>query len=99
MAEMLEMTRLLRRLVWFSVATLAIVTATLGGSYALERGAQERYLETREVSRIARSAAALATDRETGIRGYVLTHDQKSLIPDLIARTQLPHKLDSLKTL
>jgi PAS domain S-box-containing protein len=99
MAEMLEMTRLLRRLVWFSVAALVVVTATLGGSYALERGAQERYLETREVSRISRSAAALATDRETGIRGYVLTHDEKSLGPERIARLQLPHKLDSLTAL
>jgi CHASE3 domain sensor protein len=81
MAEMLEMTRLLRRLVGFSVAALVIVTATLGGFYVLERRAQEQYLEKREVSRIARSAAALATDRETSIRGYVLTRDENLSFP------------------
>jgi len=99
MAEMLEMTRLLRRLVWFSVAAFVIVAATLGGFHALKLRAQERYLETREVSRIGRSAAALATDRETSIRGYELTHDEKSLGPERIARVQLPYKLDSLTAL
>ncbi|MDP9204525.1 MAG: ATP-binding protein [Gemmatimonadota bacterium] len=70
MAEMLEMTRLLRRLVWFSFAGLVLITTTMGGGFVLEQRAQQRFLEKREVSRIGRTAAALATDRETGIREY-----------------------------
>jgi len=96
MPEMLEMTRLLRRLVLFSIAALVLIAVTIGGFYIHERDAEEALLEKREVTRIARTAAALATDRETGIRGYQLTHDQKSLVPEVIGRAQLPHKLDSL---
>jgi PAS domain S-box-containing protein len=99
MAEMLEMTKLLRRVVWFSIAALVLIAASMVAVYELDRGAQSRFFEKREISRIGRTAAALATDRETSIRGYVLTHDQKSLVRDLIARAELPSKLDSLKTL
>jgi PAS domain S-box-containing protein len=99
MADMLEMTKLLRRVVWFSIAALVLITASMVAVYELDRRAQSRFFEKREISRIGRTAAALATDRETGIRGYVLTQDQKSLVPDLIARVALPHSLDSLMTL
>jgi PAS domain S-box-containing protein len=99
MAEMLEMTRLLRHLVWVSLAALGLIAATMSGFYVLERRAQERFLEKREVSRIGRTAAALATDRETGLRGYELTHDRASLAPEIIGRVQLRHKLDSLGAL
>src|SRR6266550_3192043 len=99
MTEMQEMTRLVRRLVWFSVGALAFIAATVAGFYLLERRAQQAFTQTREVSRISRTAAALATDRETGIRGYLLTHDQTSLVPEVIGRAQLPPKLDSLAAL
>jgi PAS domain S-box-containing protein len=96
---MLEMTRLLHRLVLFSVAALVSIAVTMGGFYLLERDAREASLEKREVSRIARTAAALATDRENGILEYELTHDQNSLVPEVVGRAQLPHKLDSLASL
>ena len=85
MAELFEMTRLLRRLVWFSLAASLLIAGTMGTFYILERD--------------ARIAASLATDRETGIRGYQLTHDQKSLVPEIVGRAQLPYKLDSLAVL
>jgi PAS domain S-box-containing protein len=99
MAELFEMTRLLRRLVWFSLAASLLIAGTMGTFYLLERDARQAFLDTREVSRIARTAASLATDRETGIRGYQLTHDEKSLVPEIVGRAQLPYKLDSLAVL
>jgi PAS domain S-box-containing protein len=99
MAEMQEMTRLLRRLLWFAAGALVLIAGTMAAFYILEDDAREAFLEKREVSRIARTAAALATDRQTGIRGYQLTRDQKYLAPELVGRAQLPHKLDSLATL
>jgi two-component system cell cycle sensor histidine kinase/response regulator CckA len=99
MAEMQEMTRLLRRLVWFSVAALALIAGTSGVFFIVERDAREAFFEKREVSRIARTAAALATDRQTGIRGYELTRNQALLAPEIIGREQLPPKLDSLAAL
>jgi PAS domain S-box-containing protein len=99
MSEMQEMTRLLRRLVWVSVGALATVAATVAGFYLLDQRAQQAFLQTREISRIGRTAAALATDRSAGIRGYLLTRDQMSLVYEAIARAQLPYKLDSLAAL
>ena len=99
MPEMREMTRLLRRLVWFSLAAFLLVGASVTGFFFLERRAQRSYARKRDISRIARTAAALAIDRETGIRGYELTHDARSLVPEVIGRTQLPPKLDSLRAL
>ena len=99
MPEMDDMTRLLRRLTWWSLAALALVGLTIGAFILSQSRAQQAFLEKREISRIARTAAALAIDRETGIRGYELTHDQKSLLPEVIGRVQLPPKLDSLMKL
>jgi PAS domain S-box-containing protein len=93
------MTRLLRRLTRFSVAALLLIAATVDAFYALQSRAQTRLLAAREVSRLGRTAAALATDRETGIRGYKLTGDEKSLVPEIIGKAQLPPKLDSLTKL
>jgi two-component system, cell cycle sensor histidine kinase and response regulator CckA len=99
MPETLEMTRLLRRLIWFSLGALLLVGATVGGFFLSQGRAQRAFTQKREISRIGRTAAALATDRETGIRGYQLTHDQKSLVPEIIGRARLPGKLDSLAAL
>jgi PAS domain S-box-containing protein len=99
MAEMQMMTRLLRRLTWWSLGALLIVSGTVAGFFVLQERAQQAFMREREIGRITRTAAALATDRETGIRGYQLTHDEKSLVPEIIARAQLPSLLDSLAAL
>jgi len=99
MAEMQMMTRLLRRLTWWSVAALLVVSGTIAGFFVSQDRAQQAFMGQREIGRITRTAAALATDRETGIRGYQLTHDQKSLVPEIIARALLPSLLDSLAAL
>ena len=99
MPEMHNMARLLRRLVWFSLGALLLVGATFIVFFVAEARSERIYLQKREVARIGRTAAALATDRETGIRGYELTHNQTSLVPELIGRAQLPIALDSLVAL
>jgi len=99
MPETQEMTRLLRRLAWWSLAALLMVGATVGGFFLFMRRAEQAFIQKREISRLGQTAAALATDRETGIRGYQLTHDQKSLVPEVIGRAEMPGKLDSLVAL
>jgi PAS domain S-box-containing protein len=99
MTEMSDITRLLRRLTWWALAASALLGATVAAFFLAQSSAQRAFLEKREISRIARTAAALATDRESGIRGYLLTRDQKSLLPEVVGRVQLPPKLDSLAKL
>jgi CHASE3 domain sensor protein len=96
MLEMREMSQVLKRLVWSSLAAVLVIALSVVGWFILQERAQQDFLRRREIARLGRTAAALATDRETGIRGYLLTHDQRSLVPEVIGRTQLPRKLDSL---
>jgi signal transduction histidine kinase len=51
---------------------------------------------SRDVIRIARRVQLLALDRETGVRGFLLTGDSATLAPDLGARIPLRAALDSL---
>jgi PAS domain S-box-containing protein len=94
-----NMTTLLRRLSWFAAGAIAIIAATVASIYVLERRTMYDLAQNREFGRIARTAASLATDRETSVRGYLLTRDQKSLVRDAIGRSQLPDVLDSLQAL
>lgn len=73
--------------------------ATVGGFFLFQERAQLAFMHERETRRIAGTAVTLVTDRETGILDYELTHDQKSLVPEIVARVQLPSLLDSLATL
>jgi PAS domain S-box-containing protein len=88
--------RLLRRLFWTAAAAvLALAIAT--GALFLARQETDRWVQhSREVGRIAREARTFATDRETGIRGYLLTRDTVSLEPERRARAHLNAALDSL---
>ncbi|HEV7703653.1 MAG TPA: response regulator [Gemmatimonadaceae bacterium] len=51
---------------------------------------------SREVTTVASRVLELMVDRETGLRGYLLTHDAASLQPDVEARSQLPRTMDAL---
>jgi len=53
-------------------------------------------MRSRNTARIARDARMLATDRETALRGFLLSGKEISLEPDAIARPLLKAKLDSL---
>ncbi|MEX2109053.1 MAG: ATP-binding protein [Gemmatimonadaceae bacterium] len=94
-----DMTKLIRRLSWFAACALLVIAATVSSLYVLQVRTLRDLEQAREYARIARNAAALATDRETSIRGYLLTRDEKSLVRDLVTKTQLPKLLDSLATM
>jgi PAS domain S-box-containing protein len=96
MARTRQLTALIQRLVAFAIVGVLLIAVTVALFYAVEDRAQQTFFAKRELSRLARSAAALATDRETGVRGYQLTGNQQSLAPELVGRPQLRAKLDSL---
>ncbi|HEY8793847.1 MAG TPA: ATP-binding protein [Gemmatimonadaceae bacterium] len=99
MADRIELTGHLRRLLYVSLGAVLLLGVTVASFFFSTRRVQLVLTREREVARIGRAAAALATDRETGIRGYQLTRDQRSLVPELVGRIQLPPKLDSLRRL
>jgi PAS domain S-box-containing protein len=91
-----ETRSLLRRLFWVAGLALLGVAATFG-VLDTTRARTERWVHhSRDVARLARQAQTLAIDRETSIRGYLLTRDLRSLAREVATRPQLPHKLDSL---
>jgi PAS domain S-box-containing protein len=91
-----ETQSLLRRLFWIAGLALLGVAATFGVLDNARTRTERSAFHSREVSRLARQALTLAIDRETGIRGYLLTGDRRSLDPETAARDRLPRKLDSL---
>jgi signal transduction histidine kinase/ActR/RegA family two-component response regulator len=68
----------------------------IGLNIVAER-AQTALVASQETVRMARTGLRLAVDRESGVRGYLVTRDQRSLAPDIAARAQLPLLLDSLR--
>lgn len=91
-----DMKLLLRRLLWFSVGALLITALTSVAFDGVRSRSEHEIEQKREAWRLSREAVALATDRETGIRGYLLTHSPISLAPEVRARQLLPPILDSI---
>lgn len=85
----------------FAVAAGGVVltAVTLLVTGIVARQADAWTARSREVARLAREVGAFARDRETGVRGYLLTHDPRSLAPDTAAGPPLRAALDSLLTL
>jgi len=87
---------LLRRLFWTGkIAVLALAIAVIA-LYVARQHAERWVQHSREVGRIAREARVFATDRQTRIRGYLLTRDTLSLELERQARVGLTADLDSL---
>jgi signal transduction histidine kinase len=87
---------LLRRSFSITFAAIAAIAISviLG---AIAQAARDReFRHSREVVRMARRAQLLAVDRETGVRGFLLTGDSATLSPDTAARVPLQKVLDSL---
>jgi two-component system, cell cycle sensor histidine kinase and response regulator CckA len=91
-----ETRSLVRRAFWIAGLALVGVAVTFGVLDTTRAQTERWVLHSREVSRLARQALTLAIDQETGIRGYLLTRDRRSLDPEVAARAQLARKLDSL---
>jgi two-component system cell cycle sensor histidine kinase/response regulator CckA len=94
-----EITPRLHRTFWYGTIALAALGLTCLLLYAVNRGTLRALLQGREVSRIGREAQGLATDRESGVRGFLLSHDRRFLEPELRGRPLLKSKLDSLVSL
>jgi two-component system, cell cycle sensor histidine kinase and response regulator CckA len=78
---------------------LVAIALTFAGLSAAEKAGRRWVRQSRELSRIARDAHGLATDRETGLRGFLLSGKEASLAPEVAARPLLRVKLDSLSRL
>jgi PAS domain S-box-containing protein len=97
MLDTQNMTNLIRRLSWFAAIALVVIAATVTSMYVLQTRALRGLEQAREYGRMARNAAALATDRQSSIRGYLLTSDDRSLARNLVAKAELPKLLDTLR--
>jgi signal transduction histidine kinase/CheY-like chemotaxis protein/CHASE3 domain sensor protein len=89
-------TSLLRRVTWIAGIALLAVMASVAILLVTWSRNEEATSRNRETLRLAREIQGLATDRETGIRGYLLTRRPESLEPEFRARLPLAAKLDSL---
>jgi PAS domain S-box-containing protein len=87
---------LLRRAFWIGGLALLGIGVTLGVVDTARQRSERWVHQSRELARLARQALSLSIDRETGVRGYLLTGDARSLDPEVAARAALPRKLDSL---
>ena len=86
----------LRRAFLLGTIGLLAVGLTFTGLTAANRASWNWVIRSRNISRVARDARILAIDRETALRGYILSGEEVSLEPDVKARPLLNAKLDSL---
>jgi PAS domain S-box-containing protein len=82
-----------------AAAALVAVALTVGTLDWMARRFDHQLRHSGEVMRVARQAYELALDRESGVRGFLLTRDSISLAPELFAREPLATALDSLSLL
>jgi CheY-like chemotaxis protein/CHASE3 domain sensor protein len=94
-----EVVTLLRRSLGVAALGMAGVVVTVGLLYITHERSEGWVRHSRELGRVAAQALSLATDRETGIRGYLLTGDSASLAPDMVALVPLDYALDTLSGL
>jgi signal transduction histidine kinase len=87
---------LLRRTLWISIVTIGAIGLSVLAVAIAQRSRDRWTQHSRDVVRLARRAQLLAVDRETGVRGFLLTGDSASLAPDAGARVPLGAALDSL---
>jgi PAS domain S-box-containing protein len=86
----------LRRAFRISAGALIAVGLTFGFLFWLNSRTNEYVQRSQSVGRISRESRALTVDRESSIRGFLLTGQQISLAPELAAKERLKLKLDSL---
>jgi PAS domain S-box-containing protein len=91
-----RVTNEVRRAAWLAGAALGAIALTVA-SLALSELRTLRWVHhSREVSRLARAALTYAVDAESGLRGFLVTHDRRSLEPQELAAARIGATLDSL---
>jgi signal transduction histidine kinase len=85
----------------FSIGVVALLVLLLVSFHTYELADQEQswVMHTYQVIDEAKELESLIMDAETGERGYLLTAQRQFLEPYLIARRELPHQIDRLRTL
>ncbi len=89
-------------LIQVSIATGVVLVAmilSVAASHRMRVARARNAVANGEMGRMAREAELLALDRETAVRGYLITHDERSLEPEIRGRPLLATKLDSLDAL
>jgi two-component system cell cycle sensor histidine kinase/response regulator CckA len=86
----------LRRVFWLGAIALLAVGLTFAFFSWLNSRSSTWVNSSQRVGRLARESRSLALDRESAIRGYLLSGQKSSLAPELSARDALNRKLDSL---
>jgi signal transduction histidine kinase/CHASE3 domain sensor protein len=89
----------LRRAFWLGSAALVAVALTFAFLSWLNHRGLQLVLDSQRVSRLARESRGLIVDRESAVRGYLLSRQELSLAPEFSARKALASKLDSLVVL
>ena len=89
----------LRRAFLIGASAVVAVAITVAWLYWANLKSSESVIESQRIGRIARDSRALATDRESAVRSYLLSNGQLSLAPDAESATQLKAKIDSLISL
>ena len=85
-----------RRAAWLAGAALCAIALTVVAlAYSTSRTSRWVH-HSREVSRLARSSLTYALDAESGLRGFLITHNRRSLEPQELAAAHLAATLDSL---
>ena len=79
----------------FATALLAMGAAEIG-LFAAGRSTRASVDRSREVADLAQRAAELSVDRETSVRGFLVTRDSASLQREKLAHAALGPALDSL---
>jgi signal transduction histidine kinase len=87
---------LLRRTLWLTIVTIGAIGVSVISVAVVQRNRDLWTQHSRDIIRLARRAQLLAVNRESGVRGFLLTGDSASLVPDVAARIPLRTVLDSL---
>ena len=91
--------RVLRRYILWIAGALAGIALTTGVVAWTHASTQEWVLNSRAAARTAQRVLRLSLDRESGVRGYLLSRREESLEAERAARAQIPALFDSLTRL
>ncbi len=86
-----------RRLFGLGLLALGGVIVTLTLIAIVQLMSRSQILQGRQVTLLARDVNTLLLDRQSGVRGYLLTTDTTALTPEIVDRVPLERTLDSLR--
>ena len=88
-----------RRLFGLGLLALGGVIVTLTLIAVVQLMSRSQILQGRQVTLLAREVNTLLLDRQSGVRGYLLTTDTMALAPEIAGRAHFDRTLDSLRAI